>query len=86
MRRNWSKLTALVLAGFVVSMQIEPVAAFDAYWFTQRGKNLRAGSNDDEPNLRNPPRQRAQPGADGCGGGGQTGDPNTQPRRGEGCR
>jgi hypothetical protein len=37
----------LACAAAFLTLAPQPSYAFDAYWFTQRGRNLRAGTRDD---------------------------------------
>ena len=81
MRRVFLKAAAVAIAGMLAVANAAPASAFDAYWFTQRGRNLRAGSGaDDDPAQRRVQRQQEAPQQDRCAaqrGGGQ--------RRAEGC-
>lgn len=89
MRRGITLCGAAALAGMILASAPMPVAAFETHWFTQRGKNLRAGAGeDDDPALRRAPRQRVAPAIDRCGqgGGGQFRGGNDAPRGGDGCQ
>ena len=84
-RRGPVKIVAASLLCLFWVSAAAPAAAFETYWFTQRGKNLRAGTGaEDDPYQRPAQRQRAAPFLDRCGGQGR--DANGQPRRGEGCQ
>ena len=82
MRRVFLKAGAVALAGLLAAAHAAPAAAFDAYWFTQRGRNLRAGSGaEDDPAQRRVQRQREAPQQDRCAAGQRGGGQ----RRAEGC-
>lgn len=81
-RRGQGKIVAAGLVCLFWVSEAAPAVAFETHWFTQRGKNLRAGADDDDS--RRAPRQRAAPLFERCGG--QARDANGQPRRGDGCQ
>lgn len=77
MERGIARLCAAALGAVIMATTLlpEPAAAFDAYWFTQRGKKLRDGASDAEPAPRGGQGQRAAPETERCaqGGRGQNG-------------